>query len=426
MRPIQQGRHFSNVASPAASATVEQKSARALFLFIVNSLYAVLIALAYIQVALYCVGVEPPLLKGVLLVGYILGGAVCSAYFLSKVRALSNVISFVLVALLIILFLAPVIAGLFFRPQYAESIPAYLALAFGNLVYAALGYITARFRISFRVTFGCWIAMGIFTYPALIEMLSLQFGAETVFSRVQMHITLGDYYMFSTLLLISQLDDQKRRLIVFSISIIILTAIGSRTSLFAFLAVLPVILYSQRTKMSAGVKILTFLVICVLAGSALSALLTADSLENTRMFSVFFQGEEDSAISSRKFIFTEGLNDIYDSPIFGKFRSDFDRFLADGNYIHNYLEMWRQFGIIPFGMFVYLTVKCGFAAVSGTFKGETVVSSTIAIFFFPYLFEVALSRSYGYPSIFFIFGMMAFQEQQRRWVPRARYSIGRG
>jgi O-antigen ligase len=56
----------------------------------------------------------------------------------------------------------------------------------------------------------------------------------------------------------------------------------------------------------------------------------------------------DSSQNSRKIIFMSGLNAIYENWIFGQYMGDVIARKNTGTYIHNFLSIWRQFGIIPF------------------------------------------------------------------------------
>jgi O-antigen ligase len=287
-------------------------------------------------------------------------------------------------------------------------LPLYLLLGFGNAVFAAMGFAFARHGVPNPILFAIWLVMIIASVPPLIEMASIGFGEATQVTRMAMHITVGDLLMFATLLLLIRPMQPTTRLAVYAISFVALVALGSRTSLYAFAAALPAILLFSGSRRFAWIALPVGLVVLASVIALAMDFVTGQQAQETRMFAFFSDAQEDTAWTGRIFALQLGLADIASNPILGSFGSHFDLTGEDGSYIHNYLEMWRQFGILPFALFVALLATAIAHLLNRREDQDGSRLYFLALFGGPILLQVVFSRSYGYPHVFFILGFVAF------------------
>lgn len=311
-----------------------------------------------------------------------------------------------LLLLLVLLAVGPLMGGFLFRPDHADLVPQYLMAAFGNAAYAAFGILFLRQGLGLRAMLGIWGAMALATMPALLEMFAVGFGVETRIAAAGLHITEGDHFLIATLLLIAVLSQLRDRMIVYVAGFIFLSAIGSRTSLYSYFLALPIILLM--TPEPKGVVPMRMLgVIALVAAIPLGLSIVTDQLAGTRMFSFFADATADTSVQGRISTLEGGWQDILDSPVVGAFGSHIDRYGEDGWYIHNYLELWRQFGLAPFLLFLVLLAG---AIPFGLFRSRSIhpnVPFTFLLISGPLFAQILLSRSYGYPQIFMVLGMAA-------------------
>ena len=69
-------------------------------------------------------------------------------------------------------------------------------------------------------------------------------------------------------------------------------------------------------------------------------------------------GSNDLSSSMREDQLEIGLQDLSETWILGRFMGDVDKnFGLEGDYIHNYLSFWRQFGIVSFTIFCYVNLS---------------------------------------------------------------------
>ncbi len=85
-----------------------------------------------------------------------------------------------------------------------------------------------------------------------------------------------------------------------------------------------------------------------------------------------------------------------------------------GMYIHNYFSLWRQFGLVPFALFVCFAVRMGGLCIRLLRQGIPASGREIvfiALFVFN-MMEVVFSRSYIYPLVFVSIGMWVSLQRQ--------------
>lgn len=371
-------------------------------------LFSIVFVFDFVRLTLFAYNVEPPLVDGLFyILFYTMMSLAIGILFVDCFNSRSAFYA-VLVTFLLLVAVAPALAGTVLRPQHADLITFYLNIAFLNASFAAMGYIYARYGINFSQIFLLWAVMVAVTVPAIIQMMSAGFGMETRLALAGMHITLGDQLMMVTLILIAAARTIERRFLFFFIGVVCLSAVGSRTSLYAFAIALPLIMLEKmKWRDLISLRIVPVLLVTATLPYIVNYI-TGDSARGTRMFGFFSEGARDSSWLGRVDQMNQGLSDIANNPIMGSFGSDIDRYGEWGRYIHNYLELWRQLGILPFTIFVSLVIYTIIATITRKKSISDDARFAVIILLVPITVQLLFSRSYGYPQIFFILGMMAF------------------
>ncbi|MBX9801219.1 MAG: hypothetical protein K2Y04_00475 [Caulobacteraceae bacterium] len=389
------------------------------------ALVAIVFTTDFVRLTLFVYGIEPPFIDGMFYILYYILFSIAIGILIVDYFRGGSFFYATLIVLLILITTAPLIAGTLIRPEHSGLIVMGLNQAFASAAFAAMGLLYAKFGLRFREVLVLWLVMLIATIPAVIQMISDGFGAETRLAAAGMHITLGDQILMMTLLLIIASRTLGRRLLVFSIGFVLLSAVGSRTSLYAYAFALPVILLASKEKQ----QLLSFRFVSITALTIslpfIMNYITGESASGTRMFGFFSEGTTDSSWQGRIDQMRAGLEDIAANPITGSFGSDVDRYGSIGFYIHNYLELWRQFGILPFALFTGLVIYTVLVIILRHRLIPKDVRFAVILLLVPFLIQIIFSRSYGYPHIFFILGMMALLTTARLSIDqRPRADVG--
>ena len=212
------------------------------------------------------------------------------------------------------------------------------------------------------------------------------------------------FYRFKNLLIL---------LLLFSVFLV-----GSRTNLvIALFVILINFLFSKKNffrTLVYVIAILTGLLVFLNNIEFISELVKTDHSSLSRLFDLFLSNE-DLSFLERKYFEKKGVEDIINSPVFGKFGGQLYVFgITDqlsprwGGYIHNYLSFIRQFGLIGLNLlFIYL------------FASFKVLKETkLKIFIIYLLLMYFLSRSFVYPYLFIVIGLWLKQHYRYRLLFR--------
>ncbi len=234
------------------------------------------------------------------------------------------------------------------------------------------------------------------------------------------YLFLGDSFAIWSLLVLSFLQKQPfLSVIVVLLSAVCLFSFISRTSMYAFILVIPLIIFLTR-------KSLKYLAIIMLLFFIIFPSDIFDFIQksSSRMFA-FRNIEEDTSIIVRNYLFREGVSGIKQNWFFGDYSGQL-RYSHLGSYMHNYLSLWRQFGIIPFACFCILLVFSTLKAWKILWKSKKNNVIAPEIFFLIVggafcLIEIIAARSYVSPYIWFFIGMSAnLREPQIEPSPAGR------
>ena len=206
------------------------------------------------------------------------------------------------------------------------------------------------------------------------------------------YLMLADSFAIFSIFLLCLSNDIRKQTIIILISIVCLFALFSRASLYCFVIMAFLFLYKQNKKIFFAVLLSFFTFVYFSASSG---------IVEDRMLRLLVGGA-DASYTMRAEDLNRGLSSLSDNWILGSFMGDVEsNFGNSGEYIHNYLSFWRQFGIIPFIAFltilVYQTRYIFYAWIN-----EKRVSRTLNILFYFTVFallEIITSRSYVFPYI---------------------------
>ena len=179
------------------------------------------------------------------------------------------------------------------------------------------------------------------------------------------------------------------KVVISFVSILGLVILNSRAALLCYILGVSIyffVLFKNKLNLK---KILAFIVL----GIILIPLVNIIS-PNKRMFNLE-AALKGGSMRERSLMFTHGINDIKNSPIFGSIGGQL--ILKEkpdkGSYIHNYLSIWRQFGIIPFIIF------CSFVIFSFKKIFKYPIDNHYFLLLLFLSFEILFFRSYKYTYI---------------------------
>lgn len=279
-----------------------------------------------------------------------------------------------------------------------------LSKIFFYLIYFFTGFFFFGLEKRKKIVMLFWFFMIInlfFHYDFNSLRISLQVFDEDLKG---IYLFLGDSFALWSILLLSFL--QKKPFfsvcIVFS-STVCLFSFVSRTALYSFILVVPIVIYFTK----ASIK---YYFVFILMGIFLFKTECYDHISelNSRMFA-FQNFDKDRSVITRSYLLKEGLSGIEKNWFIGDYLGQL-RYGNLGSYIHNYLSLWRQFGLIPFICFCFLLLYSKIKAWKIYFKlkKENIISPEIFFLITGASFcliEILFARSYTSPYIWLFIGM---------------------
>ena len=200
------------------------------------------------------------------------------------------------------------------------------------------------------------------------------------------YLMLGD--CFAVLSIFALMYNKKYDLFIILLSIVALFALWSRASLYSFVAISILYMIKEHK--------IKFLL------SLIGLLLLLDYLflfKDDRMLRIIFGGFDASQSIRQKFLLS-GLNELRMVWPFGHFMGDVNSTYGHlGTYIHNYLSLMRQFGVIPFLIFIILIISYYFKLFISWIKMDNQHINFLFYFTSFVLIEILFARSYLHPFI---------------------------
>lgn len=230
-------------------------------------------------------------------------------------------------------------------------------------------------NIRFLVEFPCWLLISVFLYKEvnsgkqvfpywlhIISIISVFINLHgnmiidlAFFEGYQIsYQTWGDLFAIVGLISISQSKSINKFLLIILYSYLLM-AIPSRSSLVGFLVAIILLVFfgSNRYKGLKIMYILMFLIslIAISYYKNVIVLILEKILTGTRHETLFSVESSNSNIE-RLHTFDAGLHAFLNNPIFGEFAFQINALGSAGLYVHNWLDIFVQFGLFGGGLFI--------------------------------------------------------------------------
>tara|TARA_Y100001970_G_C14189491_1_gene834493 strand:- start:621 stop:1646 length:1026 start_codon:yes stop_codon:yes gene_type:complete len=224
------------------------------------------------------------------------------------------------------------------------------------------------------------------------------------------YLMLADSFAIFSIFLLCLTNDIRKQTIIILISIVCLFALFSRASLYCFVIMAFLFLYKENKKIFFVVLLSFFAFIYFSVSSG---------IVEDRMLRLLVGGT-DASYTMRVEDLNRGLSSLSDNWVLGSFMGDVESNFGDsGEYIHNYLSFWRQFGIIPFLTLLTILIYQISYIFSFWFKGKIANSTLNLLFYFTIfaLLEIITARSYVFPYIWLtVSGIAVFKNSVHKEI----------
>lgn len=286
-------------------------------------------------------------------------------------------------------------ANIFFLERIDAVVVNYFMFFLLGTFYVILRQINNSFLR--RVVYIYWFSFVLFTIFNL-RNLSSAYGANLLDSSEISYIFFADRIAILSILLFHIERKNKRKVLIFCVSVILLFLYPSRTSFYIFLIsiVFPFIVLSNPKKI--GLIILGAILVFILANYFQDSI----ELRNSRIFSISL--ENNTSLESREAIFNNNKNIIMENLVIGDFMSDVRIARTGGHQIHNYLSLLQDFGLVIFIPFLFYVFKSIYACykIINQKNLESQDLAMVSLLVFSLIISI-LSRSHLYPYIFVVF-----------------------
>ncbi len=270
-----------------------------------------------------------------------------------------------------------------------EGLLPYIKTVAKSIVAYSLWYIAGRnlhsvlkFEWLPRVLLISWIFISVFTINNALSNIR---NFSLIIDGHLIYLMLADTYAILALFVIHQHKNVFFKNVIYVVSIIVLVALLSRTSLYVFAFTYCLYLYrSHKFQFVIMVSMAVYLLV-----------MFTDDLVGDRMFKILVGGKDKSAQMRRGFL-REGFDQIQSNWFLGKFMGDVDIYEGrTGRYIHNILSIWRQFGIVAFGIFIVMSVRAYVKFFFGWLNNKLNDNGILLFYFATYtLAELVVARTF--------------------------------
>jgi len=285
---------------------------------------------------------------------------------------------------------------------------------YAYIIYFFIGFYYKGYSSHSKIIY---ILYAILTFNALMFVDLNTYALDTSIANLDLfgiYLFLGDTYAIFSILTIIITPSKKLQLLLFFISLPILYILMSRTSLYVFVLtfIIYIFIVNKRLFFISTILLVGISIIIFISNTEL-----INQIINSRMLGFLF-GKVDPSVNAREEYITIGLSGIMDHWYIGDFAGEVYYYGTTGKYIHSYLGLLRQYGIIAFilfGVLVLFLLKEILLWVLQT-KRHTVdydVFIGLAIFM---LMEIITSRAIYFPYVFFALGIVAGLYKDRSWT----------
>lgn len=235
----------------------------------------------------------------------------------------------------------------------------------------------------------------------LIDITDVPHGQQGIY------LFSSDYLAIFSLWLISYFKEKRVVILLSSCCFLLMFCFLSRSACIFFLCSI-LIVYGFKYKVQ-----LTMFSIFLLSG--FSANIDYLTQEYPRMF-FFLNYQSDSSFLGREIQKEVGYRAILDNPIFGDYAGQITSLNYVGEYIHNIMSYWRQFGLTGFLFVLLLTI---FIPVYFFLKNKLISTEGDKIFVFLLflfiVFQILLSRSFAWPMLFIFIGVFSAYKKNEKY-----------
>lgn len=219
------------------------------------------------------------------------------------------------------------------------------------------------------------------------------------------YLSIGDNFAILSFFILNSTVKYKKKIFLIANSIFVLYLIGSRTSLIVFILCILFCTALDFFKIkSTYKKIAIVLTASILIAASLLFLPVVQknslNFSNNRMVSLLTNNrEKDYSYEERKRLFEIGVEQVKRNWFKGQMFAEYE--IGVGEYIHNILSYWQEYGIIVFLFLLYLSSKVFVKNVFNSFKlsnrnNEYLVMNSMYIIICSFI-----SRAYVNPLIWF-------------------------
>lgn len=202
------------------------------------------------------------------------------------------------------------------------------------------------------------------------------------------YLMLADSFAILSIFILCKNKNYKFQLLIIILSIICLFALWSRASLYCYMLTIFLFLFKNRN-IYLGM-IITLFFIFMYTNNDMA------NLADDRMIRLLY-GIYDKSQSMRADHLSQGIEDLKEVWILGSFMGDIEKnFGLKGNYIHNYLSFWRQYGFLPFIIFISLIIPVVYKSINYWIFEKKPKEVPLFLFYFTFfcLLEIILARSF--------------------------------
>lgn len=241
-----------------------------------------------------------------------------------------------------------------------------------------------------------------------IAILVSEFYLTKVWAKLNesgSYLRIADLYVILAFLLISNSETRIAKILILIISIPVLLYLGSRSSLLFYIFAIILAFFFHLARVQLG-KMVIYALIAISAGVTLWALdasylpLIERATEDNRITQTL-ASEGYGGVDGRAHLFRAGLERIYSQPFTGNWQFRLSKSSDNGgDYMHNALFMWDDFGIFIFGTLLILIFGISHKVL--TVSRHTKFAGMLCFI----LLSMAFTRAYAFPYLFFLAGII--------------------
>lgn len=234
-------------------------------------------------------------------------------------------------------------------------------------------------------------------------------------SQKGIYLFTSEYIAFFSFMLVAACKERKTSIMATLLCALLIFCFLSRSALFLFL-------FSASVLMMRRYKYLTVFVILVVS---LILYLNIDWLyENYPRMFFFLDYSNDVSFQGRELQKEIGYQRLIENLFMGDYGGQVITLGYVGEYIHNILSFWRQFGLIPFCLIIFLVFIYPIKLLYKNRNERLDYKTNLLLMMTVYVaFQVLFSRSFSWPYLFIFVGMVSAYATHKKHV---NHGMGKG